>query len=273
MLTIIGDRRRECSMSARQAQIAALVACGETNREMARALGLSRRTVDTHLAAIFNKLDVSSRSELIAVLSISDPGNAIVPAPATSFRARPTRTAEIRRPAHRALSARQAEIAALISRGKSNREIALALGRSPRTIDAHVLALFRKVNVRSRDRLAAALSSCNSNLAVEPTSQIKSKLPALHPAPVPRFELRDLSERQTQVAVFVASGKSNGEIGVDLELSSRTVAAHVIALREKLNVGSRGELIIALNRQRASLLARRQPPQLRRGSRPLASTP
>ncbi len=59
--------------------------------------------------------------------------------------------------ANRALSARQAQVAELIARGSSNREIAATLSLSGRTVEAHVAAVFNKLNVRSRTELAAAV--------------------------------------------------------------------------------------------------------------------
>jgi DNA-binding CsgD family transcriptional regulator len=41
------------------------VADGKTNREVGAALFLSHKTVEYHLARIYRKLDVRSRSELI----------------------------------------------------------------------------------------------------------------------------------------------------------------------------------------------------------------
>ncbi|MBD5655056.1 MAG: helix-turn-helix transcriptional regulator, partial [Candidatus Eremiobacteraeota bacterium] len=55
------------------------------------------------------------------------------------------------------LSERQAEIAAMVARGNSNREIASTLGLSPRTVEAHVVAIFNKLGVRSRLELTVAL--------------------------------------------------------------------------------------------------------------------
>jgi DNA-binding NarL/FixJ family response regulator len=50
-------------LTPREAEVLRLVAQGLRNREVAQRLGLSRRTVDGHLAAIFAKLGVSTRTE------------------------------------------------------------------------------------------------------------------------------------------------------------------------------------------------------------------
>jgi DNA-binding NarL/FixJ family response regulator len=45
-------------------RVAALVAEGRTNREVAAALFLSERTVESHLSQVYRKLGVRSRAEL-----------------------------------------------------------------------------------------------------------------------------------------------------------------------------------------------------------------
>lgn len=54
-------------------QIAGLVASGHTNREVAARLYISVRTVETHLASIYRKLALRSRSELAARRDPRDP--------------------------------------------------------------------------------------------------------------------------------------------------------------------------------------------------------
>jgi DNA-binding NarL/FixJ family response regulator len=59
---------------------------------------------------------------------------------------------------HRALSAREREVLALLAGGASNKEIALALGLSVSTVKFHVAAIIGKLGARSRvDAVAIAV--------------------------------------------------------------------------------------------------------------------
>jgi DNA-binding CsgD family transcriptional regulator len=64
-----GGRRREEGLTAAERRVAALVADGRTNREVAAALFLGERTVASHLTHIYAKLGVRSRTELARRLS------------------------------------------------------------------------------------------------------------------------------------------------------------------------------------------------------------
>jgi DNA-binding NarL/FixJ family response regulator len=46
-----------------------MVAAGSGNRDVARALFVARRTVETHLSAIYRKLGIPGRGELAAALA------------------------------------------------------------------------------------------------------------------------------------------------------------------------------------------------------------
>jgi ATP/maltotriose-dependent transcriptional regulator MalT len=59
-------------LSAREWEVATLVAAGKRNREVAAALFLSEKTVETHLARIYDKLGVRSRAALATILAASD---------------------------------------------------------------------------------------------------------------------------------------------------------------------------------------------------------
>lgn len=63
----IGGRTREQGLTAAERRVAALVAQGRTNREVAAALFLGERTVETHLTHVYAKLGVRSRAELARV--------------------------------------------------------------------------------------------------------------------------------------------------------------------------------------------------------------
>ncbi|MGH3168636.1 MAG: helix-turn-helix domain-containing protein, partial [Trebonia sp.] len=58
----------ESGLTSREQQIAALVASGLSNREIAAKLVISKRTVDAHVEHIFGKLGISSRVQLTMLL-------------------------------------------------------------------------------------------------------------------------------------------------------------------------------------------------------------
>jgi DNA-binding NarL/FixJ family response regulator len=72
-----GARTREnpCGLTARQLEVLELLDEGLTNAEIAARLVLSVRTVDTHVAAVLQKLAVTSRQEAVgAYRALSVPG-------------------------------------------------------------------------------------------------------------------------------------------------------------------------------------------------------
>ncbi len=56
-------------LSARERNVAVLVADGKTNRQIAAALYLSEKTVERHLSRIFTKLDISTRASLASLIT------------------------------------------------------------------------------------------------------------------------------------------------------------------------------------------------------------
>jgi DNA-binding NarL/FixJ family response regulator len=56
-------------LSGRELEIAQLIAQGHTNRQIARKLRLSDKTIDTYLSRIFAKLGVSSRAVVAALIT------------------------------------------------------------------------------------------------------------------------------------------------------------------------------------------------------------
>lgn len=55
---------RLSALTSREQTIASLVATGSTNREIAQALSLSHKTVESHLGSIFRKMNVRTRTEM-----------------------------------------------------------------------------------------------------------------------------------------------------------------------------------------------------------------
>ena len=56
--------RRPGGLTRREAQVADLVAAGRTNRQIARALGISEKTVEVHVHNVIAKLGAQSRTEV-----------------------------------------------------------------------------------------------------------------------------------------------------------------------------------------------------------------
>lgn len=56
-------------LSAREQDVAKAVAAGKSNKEVAKELDITERTVKAHLSAVFDKLQVRDRLHLVLVLS------------------------------------------------------------------------------------------------------------------------------------------------------------------------------------------------------------
>ena len=75
----------------------------------------------------------------------------------------------------KSLSRREQEVAAALSDGLSNREIAERLQLSPHTVKNHIFRIFEKLGVSSRFELMAALGRRRSSAAPPASSQEKSE--------------------------------------------------------------------------------------------------
>ena len=63
----VGDLRRSGALSGRERQVLRLVAQGLSNKQIARQLTITERTVKFHMTSIFNKLGAENRAQAIAV--------------------------------------------------------------------------------------------------------------------------------------------------------------------------------------------------------------
>ncbi len=61
-----------------------------------------------------------------------------------------------------ALTASERRVAELAGQGMTNREIAQSLFVTSRTVEGHLTHVFRKLDLESRDQLAAAMSADRS---------------------------------------------------------------------------------------------------------------
>lgn len=71
-------RQRYGQLSAREREVLGLIAEGLTNKEIGRALALSPRTVETHRANLFAKLETPSLAQLIRQYAALADGDAAV---------------------------------------------------------------------------------------------------------------------------------------------------------------------------------------------------
>jgi DNA-binding CsgD family transcriptional regulator len=89
-LVLAGGRPRRTrtsgpqSLTAAQQQVASMAADGLTNRQIAEALFVTIKTVETHLAAVYRKLGISSRDELADLLAREEGSRRTSSAPAMS---------------------------------------------------------------------------------------------------------------------------------------------------------------------------------------------
>lgn len=121
------------TLNAQQQVIARLAAQGRRNREIAEAMHLSEKTVESHVARILLALGATNRVGIGRELG----GATVDPAFGHD------------------LTARQREVAVLVADGCSNGETARLLGISEKTVEKHVASLFERLGVRSRAAIAA----------------------------------------------------------------------------------------------------------------------
>jgi DNA-binding NarL/FixJ family response regulator len=87
----------------------------------------------------------ATRDELVRAVRAAATGASVL-APAVASRL----MGRLRAPAHEALSAREVEILEQVARGRTNKEIAIALFISEATVKTHLLHIFAKLDVQDR---------------------------------------------------------------------------------------------------------------------------
>jgi len=67
VLAELGPRRRSAALSHREREVPRLVAGGRSNKQIARELGITERTVKFHVTSILNKLGADNRAQAVAL--------------------------------------------------------------------------------------------------------------------------------------------------------------------------------------------------------------
>jgi len=124
-------------LSSREARVAEFLALGQSGKQIAGELGTSQSTVSRLLHRARRKLALGSSTELAALFS---------------------ERGESARETLFALSAAEREVASLVSRGRSDAEIAATRRTSRRTVENQLQHVYRKLGVHSRTELAARVS-------------------------------------------------------------------------------------------------------------------
>jgi DNA-binding NarL/FixJ family response regulator len=99
----------------------------------------------------------------------------------------------------------------------------------------------------SPDTLAAAIRAVANGhglIAPEVTRRLIARFAAAAPDPARRHELERLSEREREVLLEVARGRSNGQIARRLFIEEATVKSHVSSILLKLGLHSRVQAVI-----------------------------
>jgi DNA-binding NarL/FixJ family response regulator len=82
-------------------------------------------------------------------------------------------------------------------------------------------------------------------IAPEVTRRLIGEFAAVSPDPAAAARLDPLSDRERDVLLEIASGKTNAQIGTDLFLEETTIKTHVSSVLAKLGVSSRVQAVIA----------------------------
>lgn len=89
-----------------------------------------------------------------------------------------------------------------------------------------------------------AAAEGDAMIAPSVTTRLLARLAEIEPATHPRQPIVPLSEREEEVAVTVAQGRSNAEIAAELYISLSTVKFHIASLMTKIGARNRVEIAI-----------------------------
>lgn len=146
----------------------------------------------------------------------------------------------------RGLTARERAIVELVLTGASNKEIGYTLGLGTGTVASYLREGMAKLGFEKRVDLMR-LASLGDATAPRATTG-DSELGVLVLEREKRGEQLPLTTAERAVATLAVEGLSNAEIATRRGSSERTVANQLARIYEKLGIGSRAELVLALSR-------------------------
>lgn len=114
--------------------------------------------------------------------------------------------------------------------------------------------VLKQISIDELLRAIRAVAAGDAALDPKVTARVLKRVRQLEHA-TSASAFHDLSEREIQVLMLVAEGKSNAEIAADLSLSPTTVRNHVSAILSKLGLSNRIEAAIYAVRNHIELFA------------------
>ena len=108
---------------------------------------------------------------------------------------------------------------------------------------------------KSEQEVATAGGPTGAGIAATPSGAIAG--PEVLPVAPPRGPAIRLSPREIEVLRLVAEGRTNGEIGRELFVTTKTASSHVAHILDKLGASSRTEAAVVA--ERLGLLGRPVP--------------
>ena len=154
-----------------------------------------------------------------------------------------------------ALTRREAEVLALLVRGRSNLAIATTLFLSPATVGKHLEHLYTKLDVKTRtEAVNRALDACRpsessvlfNDLLASDLSSARQEFSSSSHSIVHLRELLGLTRRELRVLELASQGATNAQIATDLAVAPGTVKNHLEHIYAKLEVAGRTEASVRI---------------------------
>ncbi|HEY1669173.1 MAG TPA: AAA family ATPase [Trebonia sp.] len=127
---------------------------------------------------------------------------------------------------------------------RQSHALARRLGAAPITAEAEALARRARLNL-PLDQAGPSPGAAGAAGGHEPTAGHADTAP---PRPADELARFGLTDREREVLVLVAAGRSNPEIGRELFISAKTASVHVSNILAKLGVGGRVEAAAVAHR-------------------------